>query len=766
MKNIWILSKANLRKSKSQTISMLLLMLLAATFLYIGLTLFTGLGSFFEMRANELNAPHFVAFVNESDPLDAPLEFVHNFPGVVEVETQDVLQGNGSFLMGGEPLGGTIVIATETAQQTMNPPSLIGRYMPLEGNAVYIPHFLFLDGGFAIGDDFVLDFMGEERLLTVAGSTEEIMFGASMNSIWRVYVSVGVFEELQEQVPAGRSILISARMTYGDRALTSAFRAEFDEMAMNFSAARENRTMIPAIAAATMVTFALTLLLVCAIVIRFRINNDIEETMKNIGVLKAMGYRNRQIIMSIIIQFCLIALVGGIVGILFSQVLFPVVTGIFEPLLGLQWSPAFDIAMTFIVLGMGLTMVLLFSYVTARQIKKLHPLIALRGGITTHSFRKNPLPLDKTRGALSFLLAVKNILKNKKQTIMLSLIIAAVTILAAEGLLVHYNMSVNTSAFIRMFGEVPDIFAIAEDAESGAKLRERMTNHPDVTKIFSFDNATLLINETAVNVRAVENFEYLAGNELVSGRFPILDSEIALHGAILSELGKNVGDWVTIRSGDYEKEYIVTGTVQEMGNLAGMMTSYGLRYVMPDFESIVFYIYVQAEIDVDEFIEAFTASNADINVPLISAQRQFDGQMGVMGDIFAAVNVVLLTAAATVVMLVLYLIIKTTIIRRKRELGIQKALGFTTFQLMNQVALGLSPSIILGAVLGTVGAYTLFNPLMDTVMGGMGIVQSNLLTPISWVVVPSIVLVLLAYVVSMLISFRIRKISAYALVSE
>jgi len=766
MRNIWILSKANLRKRKSQTFSMLLLVLLAATFLYIGLVLFTGLGNFFDQRAEELNTPHFVTFVSENDPLEVPLDFVRNFTGVVEVETQYVLQGMGSFIMGDEPLGGHIIIATQTAQQTMNPPSLIGDYMPLEGNAIYIPHFLFLDGRFTIGDDFRLEFMGEERLFSVAGSTEEIMFGTSMNSMWRVYVSETVFAALRDKLPGGRNILISARMTEGDRALGAAFRAKFDSITVSYSAAFQNRTMIPAIAAAMMVTFAITLLIVCAIVIRFRINNDIEEAMKNIGVLKAVGYRNRQIIMSIVMQFCLIAFAGGVAGILLAQALFPIVASALEPMLGLLWVPSFDIAMVFVVLGLALAMVLLFSYVTARRIKKLYPLVALRGGITTHSFKRNPLPLDKTRGALSFLLAIKNILKNKKQTIMVSLIIAAVTILAAEGLLIHYNMSVNTSAFIRMFGEVPDIFAVADNAEAGAALRERIASDPDVEMIFSLDSTTLLIDESAVNMRIVENFSYLAGNELVSGRFPILDSEIVLHHAILSELGKNVGDWVTIRSGYYEREYIVTGTVQEMGNQIGMITFNGAKHVMPDFGSTVFYIYVLDEVDVDAFIEAFTAVNADINVLLVSAQRQFDGQLSVIGDIFAAVNVVLLTTAVTVVVLVLYLVIKTTIIRQRRELGIQKALGFTTFQLMNQIALSLSPSIVLGAAVGAIGAYILFNPLMEAVTGGMGIAQSNLLTPISWVVVPSVVLVALAYAVSMLIAWRIRKISAYALVSE
>ncbi|WP_342435466.1 hypothetical protein NSS79_17490 [Paenibacillus sp. FSL L8-0436] len=40
------------------------------------------------------------------------------------------------------------------------------------------------------------------------------------------------------------------------------------------------------------------------------------------------------------------------------------------------------------------------------------------------------------------------------------------------------------------------------------------------------------------------------------------------------------------------------------------------------------------------------------------------------------------------------------------ELGIQKAIGFTTCQLMNQLSLGFLPPIIMGVLLGSIAGIT------------------------------------------------------------
>jgi putative ABC transport system permease protein len=143
-----------------------------------------------------------------------------------------------------------------------------------------------------------------------------------------------------------------------------------------------------------------------------------------------------------------------------------------------------------------------------------------------------------------------------------------------------------------------------------------------------------------------------------------------------------------------------------------------------------------------------------------------DAQFGAYGDIFAVVTLGVLLVTAIVVALALYLVIKTMIIRRRRELGIQKALGYTTLQLVLQTALIFTPAAVIGVAAGGVGGYLGFNPLFAALVHSAGIMETHLPSPTAWTIMTCLGVIAFAYLASMLISLRIRRISPYALVSE
>lgn len=164
--------------------------------------------------------------------------------------------------------------------------------------------------------------------------------------------------------------------------------------------------------AVMIVAFAFIIVAVCLIVVRFRIGNSIEDDMTKIGSLKALGYTSRQIVLSIVMQFVLIALAASIFGILLSYMATPVLSDLFAQQSGVKWIQGFDPSISIITLG--LIIVVVIACITARKINRLNPIVALRGGIVTHNFKKNHLPLEKTRGNVPFLLVIKNLLQNKR----------------------------------------------------------------------------------------------------------------------------------------------------------------------------------------------------------------------------------------------------------------------------------------------------------------------------------------------------------------
>ena len=140
--------------------------------------------------------------------------------------------------------------------------------------------------------------------------------------------------------------------------------------------------------------------------------------------------------------------------------------------------------------------------------------------------------------------------------------------------------------------------------------------------------------------------------------------------------------------------------------------------------------------------------------------------MGPYIDIVSKIGIVTMVITIVVVLLVLYFVIVSSIIRRRRELGIQKAIGFTTIQLMNQISISFVFPILIGITLGCILGMTQTNPIMTFAQSSMSIMKANYIIRPDWIILFGAATLIVSYITSMLITWRIRKISAYALVSE
>ena len=153
-------------------------------------------------------------------------------------------------------------------------------------------------------------------------------------------------------------------------------------------------------------------------------------------------------------------------------------------------------------------------------------------------------------------------------------------------------------------------------------------------------------------------------------------------------------------------------------------------------------------------------------ISVFDMDRNIELGTGVYISIVSKVGIAILIITIAVVILVLYFVINSSVVRRKRELGIQKAIGFTTFQLMNQLSLGFLPPIIVGVFIGCVAGITKTNAIMTLAQGAMGIMKANYIITPSWIALFGVAIIIVSYVTSMLITYSIRKISAYSLVTE
>jgi putative ABC transport system permease protein len=309
-----------------------------------------------------------------------------------------------------------------------------------------------------------------------------------------------------------------------------------------------------------------------------------------------------------------------------------------------------------------------------------------------------------------------------------------------------------------MLGFMPN-----EDKE---EMREEIKAHKDVWKVQYVDSGRARIDGIDAGVIVMDDF---AGKETVNiyqGIFPRYENEIAIAGLIANMLSKEIGDEVLV--GKDELPYIITGLTQgmETGPLTVYLTLEGMRRVTPGFSQFVLMVYLNKGVDAVDFLEEMETGYGGRLVTAVDADSSFAEGVSSFASIMSLVGLAIIIVAGLIVILVLYFVIGSTIIRRRRELGIQKAIGYTTGNLMNQISLGFVFPLTLGAAAGCALGAVATNPLMSLGMASFGVMKASFLINPVWVFVTGCIMVLLSYLTSMLITWRIRKISAYALVTE
>ncbi|MDR2615132.1 MAG: FtsX-like permease family protein, partial [Oscillospiraceae bacterium] len=714
----------------------------------------------------------------------AHTEYISGYPGVTETDAEDVLSFLADISFNGGVMTGYMILADVSRVRTMNPPTLQEGEHPRADDEICLPYIFKTGGGFKLGDTVAFVTGGETLNYRVAGFTEEIMYGSLQNGQLLAYLSPEGFKELSERLPGAECVLLSARLTDpedGEKLYLDSFREFFYNTAipgadhayfrpLAFSDARMVRTMMSDITSVIMVMFAALITVVCLIVVRFRIRNSIEEGITNLGALKAVGYTGAQLAVAVAAQFGGLALVGAVSGVALSYAALPAASRVLEQQTAMQWRQGFDAPISFLTAAVIVSAALAVSLATARRIRRLQPLAALRQGLSVRNFKRSNFPLDKSRGPLAWLLALKSAFQNRGQTAMLFIITAAVSFVAAAGTVMYYSIGINPDDFGRLLaGETPNAAFFIKTPDDAETVMDFIRTREDVRKAFYYQDCAVLIGD---DIRCggivVDDFSNLEGVLLYDGRYPNREDEIALSGKIAGLTGTAVGDSIDVTQSGRTARYLVVGFIQSVneGGLVCAMSGDGFRRIQPDYRPVGIYVYMNDPDGTAAFIDSVSGRYGAVFDSVANLDVLIDTQLGMFSGIFKAVSVAIIAVTALVVVLTLYLMLKTAVLRSGRQLGIQKALGFTTLQLMNQTALYFLPSAAVGVILGGAAGSRCFAPIFVILTKSMGIMTASLQAPAAPIVVLCAALTLLVYAASMLIARRIRKISAYALVCE
>lgn len=330
--------------------------------------------------------------------------------------------------------------------------------------------------------------------------------------------------------------------------------------------------------------------------------------------------------------------------------------------------------------------------------------------------------------------------------------------------------------------------------------------------LYAFDRESYLIPVSYPDFSQCENIQATAG------RLPGHDNEIAVTKLFATQHSLKVGDDLTLECNRVKKNYIICGIVPGMSNNGANLyiTEQALKRIMPAYRPSAVEIYLEDKTDPAEFQTLLmktygrsvadtrkTESIGDTAGERLSAEAdrliaeylanhgadhiEYSIQIGdktisgssesfavknvqniehvlqtQMGGIFSTISLTswsLMGIAAIVSAIIIIALMEQAVRRQRKELGIMLGLGYTTKELMVQLAMRIMPAVIVAIILGTVGAAAVLHAAMDIMVGTTPI-------HIPMMIVTIIIMILFCFGCAYVGAGRIKKISVTELMTE
>lgn len=590
--------KKDLKRKRAMNIILLLFMILATMFVSSSvnniINVTTALDSYLEMA----NAPdYFAATANKNLAVDVA-ETIGAASAVDSYATENVLflaPDNFIFEDGDIVIeGGTNLVHSDICMNYfLSDGSILktvelGEFYMTEGKADAL--------GVAVGDKLTIECNGVSREFVLAGKIKDALLGSNQMSITRYIISGEDFAsflsaENTEGFYGGTLVyLYSSHMETAlpqIKPLVDNSVLTMDRAFMKFS------YIFDMIVVGILLVVSMILIIIAFVVLRFTISFTLSEEFREIGVMKAIGIGNFKIRGLYLVKYMGLSVVGAAVGLAlsfpFGKMLMSVSA---QTIIVGNQSP---ILVNILCAVLVIAVILLFCYGCTGKVKKLTPIDAIRNGQTGERFRKKSLmSLGKSKLPVTPFLALNDIVSSPRRYSIITL-----TFFLCLALLLMLSATVstmNSGSLAATFGWADcDIYLDSKIVvecmlEDG---HEKLEKHLDEMEQILAENGmpakcyqemmfSLPVsfgeNESNITIyqgtgTTMDMYEYTAGTA------PQNTDEIAITRIAAGELNANIGDTVTMKTIDGEKEYIISAFFQCMNSQGSAIRLHSDAYI-------------------------------------------------------------------------------------------------------------------------------------------------------------------------------------------
>ncbi len=620
--NILRLSFANIKKHKKESILFMILITFGMVMLSASVSSVTGIKRITPKMVEESGCFRNFAYVKQDHYSDIYLEFLRESPDVESFDHTSFVSDNLKVRKTDE---GDVL-----ADITFVPVSGERRMESFNADAGFksAEHPIILASPcrdsyeVSEGDELTVLWNNKEFTFTVTGFYESGIWSYGNKAV----VSEEDFRYLENSMD-DRFEMIGFNTSDGadDHLVLDDFKAFMEEASVNdmsgslYMSAYEdtvsNNDINMSLLSIIIMIMSAVIVIAIMIIIRFRIVSDIQEQIVSIGVLEAIGYTSKQIALSYIAEYVIIALVSSLVGIVPAMVM---AKGLLRNAASTIYYGG-PVTVPVLPVFVCTLAVILFVGVTAlskaNSVRKYPPVLAFRKGIEAHNFKKTILPLDKSKGSVHIYLAVKELFLNAKNHIGLMVCIMACTVLVLFGFILGSFFASPDRILGSVCGhELCDIRietvgemepeAFAAELEGMSEVRQVLTPAVGIGVKAESANAGMKRNDYSYELEVYEDYSETSTILLTEGRLPEHENEVSVTVQSGKTIGAVTGDTITLEYGKVKKDYIITGVVNSAVNPNTVyITTDGFKRMNPVYTPSAFDIYLNEGVDKDEFAD-------------------------------------------------------------------------------------------------------------------------------------------------------------------
>lgn len=719
--------RKDISRNRAITATTILFIAAAAMLVSLAAGLAISLSGSIDRLMEDARTPHFMQMHSGDFSRDGLETFANQDTNVADFQVMEFLNVDSSQIMlGNNPLTGSLQdngFCTQSKQFDFLLDLDQERVQPQPGE-LYVPVCYLKDGTAQTGDSAVIAGMP----FVIAGFVRDSQMNSTLASSKRFLVNEDDFQKLTSY--GNMEYLIEFRLK--DLSELGAFETAYSSAglpangpSLTWPLFRMISAVSDGILIAVILLISLLVIIIALLCIRFTLLAKIEEDYREIGVMKAVGMRVSDIRSLYLAIYAAMACMGGILGFLLSLP----VRGPLQEQIRLNFGDSGNPALSLLA-GLAATVVIVFIillYVNTqlRRFRRISPVQAIRfGSEQGQGTTSTALHLSGNRCLpTNLFLAVKDVLSRKH----LYLTMLVVIILASFIMIVPQNLyhTITSRDFVTYMGVGIcdlrlDIQQTDQIAEKTAAIGVSMEQDQDIaryalltTKIFHAKQA----DGTSETIKIELGDHSVYPLQYTEGHSPSSDKEIALSILNAEELEIQVGDPVTLLTGEGEKTLTVCGIYPDITN--GGKTA---KAAFSDQTTQTAWSTICATLtDTGLLDEKIAAYGSHYPYAKISGIDEYVSQT--FGQTLAAVQAaswIAILAAVTVTLLVTLLFMKLLVSKDRYSIAVMRALGFTSSDISRQYAWRAVSVLAAGILAGTILASTLGEKLAGLAISSFG----------------------------------------------